>query len=369
MSLSESIIQKIHKDGPISFRDFMEMSLYYPGLGYYTSAKDKIGSQGDYYTSPVLTPIFGKMIGKQLEEMWYALGKEEFIIVEYGAGTGSLCYDILNRLKNNKELYDTLTYCIIEKSEVMRQKEYRYIGMHEKKVSWYNTIGDIPKITGCILSNEVIDNFPVHLVMMEDELMEVFIDYNNDFIELLKPASEELKNYLQEQNIILPKGYRTEINLQAIEWIKEIAAAIKKGFVLTIDYGYTSSELYRDNRSLGTLACYYRHTVNADPYNNVGEQDITTHANFSALAQWGFKNGLECCGFTNQAHFLRGLGLTDHLRKNENENDEADNNKKIFQMHTLLMDMGSKFKVLIQQKGLQQPRLSGMMFSQQITEQ
>src|SRR5215217_7775652 len=106
VSMTEIIKQKIKKDGPVSFRDFMEMALYYPEYGYYTSAEDKIGKHGDYYTSPYLTSMFGFMIAKQLEEMWYILDKKPFTIVEYGAGSGSLCNDILNQLKNNKQLYD-----------------------------------------------------------------------------------------------------------------------------------------------------------------------------------------------------------------------------------------------------------------------
>lgn len=365
MSLSEIITQKIRKDGPISFRDFMEIALYHPELGYYTSAGDKIGERGDFYTSPYFTSIFGELIGKQLEEMWHLLGRQAFTVVEYGAGTGALCRDILNQLKNNEELYDKLHYCIIEKSPVMREKEKMIL---PEKVSWYDTIQDIPAITGCILSNEVVDNFSVHQVVMEDELMEVFVDDENGFVERLNPASSALKNYLDQLKVRLPNGFRTEINLQAIEWIEEVAAALKKGFVLTIDYGYPSSELYSRDRSSGTLVCYNKHQVNYLPYSNIGEQDITAHVNFSALGHWGLQNGLEHCGFTNQAYFLRALGLVDHLKKMEESGKykHASNQEKAFMIHTFLMDMGSKFKVLIQHKGLQQPTLSGLTFSQQL---
>ena len=130
MLLSEIIAEKIKREGPISFRDFMEMSLYYPELGYYTSIDDKIGKNGDYYTSSDLTSIFGAMIGTQIEEMWEIAGMEPFTIIEYGAGTGLLCHDILEYLKNNTKLYDELNYCIIEKSAVMREKQKKRL--HEK---------------------------------------------------------------------------------------------------------------------------------------------------------------------------------------------------------------------------------------------
>ena len=248
MQLSEIIINKIKKEGPISFRDYMEMALYYPSTGYYNSAANKIGKEGDYYTSPVLSSFFGEMIGKQMEEMWILLGKIPFTIVEYGAGTGALCSGIIEYLKNNFELFENLTYVIIEKGESMRKAQEKRFS---HKVKWFNSIEKAGPINGCILSNEVLDNFAVHKVVMKEELMEVFLDHEKDFIEILKPAGEKLKNYLLEQQIVLPKNYTTEINLQAIEWIKEIAENLNTGFVFTIDYGFEANELYSEKRNSG----------------------------------------------------------------------------------------------------------------------
>lgn len=362
MPLSEIIIQRIKKEGPISFHDFMEMSLYYPELGYYTSTKDKIGQNGDFYTSSNLTAAFGAMIARQIEEMWNLLDQNPFTIVEYGAGTGALCHDILDYLKNNDKLYEKLNYCIIEKSLPMREKEKTHLN---EKVSWYDTIQEIPEITGCILSNELVDNFSVHQVIMEDELMEVFVDYNNGFIEILKPAEKALTDYLSELNVVLPKGFQTEINLEATEWVKEIAVSLKKGYAITIDYGYPSSELYSKRRSCGTIICYNKHRINEHPYHDIGEQDITAHVNFSALCHWGFKNGIECCGFTDQAHFLLALGFKEYLRKTTETGQNLKHSalNEALLTHTLLMDMGSKFKVLIQQKGMSKKTLSGLKFS------
>src|ERR1700738_1685488 len=160
--LQEIIINKIRKDGPICFQDFMEMALYYPELGYYNHPEhNKIGKKGDFYTSSYLSPAFGAMVARQIEEMWRLLGGKAFTIVEYGAGTGILCHDILEHLKSNTELYRELRYCIIEKSPVMREIESLYL---KEKVSWHNSIGELPGINGCILSNELIDNFSVHQV-------------------------------------------------------------------------------------------------------------------------------------------------------------------------------------------------------------
>ena len=370
MQVSEIIIDKIRKNGPISFRDFMDISLYFPGSGYYTSPGNKIGKTGDYYTSPHVSSVFGHMIGKQLEEMWNLLGRKSFAVVEYGGGMGLLCRDILDYCKNNNEFYDQIEYYIIEKNPAApgkREKNLQAQPNTNKKIKWIESIRDIGEINGCILSNELLDNFPVHRVVMQDELMEVFVGYKHGFVEILRPATKSLKDYFAELNVILPKGYCTEINLQAIAWLEEIAMVLKKGFVLTIDYGFSSSELYSIQRSLGTLLCYYNHTINDRPYSNIGKQDITSHVNFSALRHWGVKNGLEYCGFTNQAQFLLSLGLAGYLKKIEKngKDNPAGDQEKGLSIHTLLMDMGKKFQVLIQQKEMKQPRLSGLMFSRQ----
>ncbi|WP_223233117.1 class I SAM-dependent methyltransferase [Chitinophaga sp. CF418] len=336
----------------------MEMALYYPQLGYYTSDRNKIGANGDYYTSTDLSAVFGAMLGRQLEEMWNLMGREAFTIVEYGAGTGALCHDLLDYLKNNQPFYNQLRYCIIEKSPFMREIEKAYLS---EKVEWYDSIADIGDFTGCVLSNELLDNFPVHEVVMEDELMEVFVDYESGFSELLHPAQEVLKDYLKQLHVTLPKGFRTEINLQAIDWLREIAHSLKKGFVLTIDYGYSSAELYREYRCQGTLLCYHEHQVNDDPYHHIGEQDITAHVNFSALNHWGLKNGLECCGFTEQGYFLRSLGLMDYLRTPDQnvESELLSLPVKAIAIHRLLNNIGTQLKIFIQRKGLIATELTG----------
>lgn len=361
MLLSEIIIERIKKEGPLSFRDFMEMALYYPELGYYNSSQNKIGTDGDFYTSANLTAAFGAMIGRQIEEMWRNLEKKPFKIVEYGAGTGLLCHDILDYLKNNISLYNSLTYSIIEKSSSMREIQKKHL--HEK-VSWYNSIQEITEINGCILSNELIDNFSVHQVIMEDQLKEVFVDYKDGFIEILKPAKQELADYLAALNVQLPEGFRTEINLEAVSWIKDISKSLKKGYVITIDYGSLSAELYSNRRSCGTLLCYYKHQKNDNPYQFIGQQDITTHTNFSAISHWGSQYGMDCCGSVDQAQFLLALGIKEYQNSalNNNPNNLAQAMQESLINYRLLIDMGMKFKVLIQQKGVPEYPLSGLKF-------
>jgi len=186
---------------------------------------------------------------------------------------------------------------------------------------------------------------------MKKELMEVFVDYQNGFTEILYPASSELKKYFTELKVTLPEDYRTEVNLQVLQWLKEIAGALQKGFIITIDYGATSEELYQPSASNGTILCYNHQQVNEKYYCDIGEQDITTHVNFSALQHWGRRYGIECCGYTLQSHFLHALGLVPLLKNSKME------------CYPLMMDTATKFKVLIQQKGFQRCLLTGMQFA------
>jgi SAM-dependent MidA family methyltransferase len=359
MELSELIQTHIRENGPISFRDFMEAALYHPKHGYYMADREKIGTGGDFYTSCCLGPVFGAMIGKQLSEMWQLSGEAEFTVVEFGAGDGRLCHDILDYFREYTSLYDQLHYVIIEKSPFMREKEKAHL---PEKVCWHDGLETVGVFNGCVLSNELVDNLAVHQVVMQDELMEVFLDDRDGLVEVLKPASAALNNYFEALDVRLPVAYRTEVNLEAKEWLSTITRYLHKGYVMTIDYGYLSDELYRPSRSRGTLLCYNRHQINEDFFQQIGRQDITAHVNFSALRLWGEQLGLSCCGLTSQAEFLLALDFKAHLRQQQ----VADGDIVQLAMQEarltrkLLVDMGSKFKVLVQQKGLPDRQLSGL---------
>ena len=357
-SLSDIIVETIKGHGPISFKDFMENALYHPQLGYYISEKQKLGPQGDFYTSPELTPIFGKIVTHQLVEMWEYLGRRQFTIVEYGAGTDSLCRDILCQSKGHSPFYDGLRYIIIEKSPAMRTLQKKTLF---EKVRWVETVHELPAFSGCILSNELIDNFAVHVVVMEDQLMEVYVDYDQGFVEILKPAGQQLLNYFDEQQLSLPRGFRTEVNLEALQWIKEVSQHLEEGFVLTMDYGYSAAELCETRNKSGSIMCYYRHTVNDNPFHLIGEQDITAHVNFSALKHWGAKYGLTCCGYTTQAQFLRSLGIMRELRSAETQ--DLVNRSDLKKINSLIFGLGQKIKLMIQQKGKPCKFLTGLQFA------
>lgn len=345
MTLSTIIADRIRRQGPIRFKDFMEMALYHPGLGYYMNPDQPLGAGGDYYTSPYLTPAIGYVIGRQLEQMWRQLGKKPFTIVEYGAGTGMLCKDILEYIRTKPGFFDGVSYVIIEKSPAMRTREQALLGEFTGKVGYADDIKSLGPVEGCVFSNELLDNLSVHLVEMAGGLQEVWVDVDQEghFLERRRNADPVLHHYFEESNVVLPPGYRTEINLEARSWLGDVAHALERGWVLTIDYGYTAAEYYAPGRNSGTLLCYRKHRVCDDPYQSVGEQDITAHVNFTDLHRWGQRSGLDTEGLLPQPCFLLGHGLGEYL-------EQAKVPPRV--KHTLLLGMGGRFKVLIQKKGL-----------------
>jgi SAM-dependent MidA family methyltransferase len=353
MCVADLIKEEIRATGPLSFRNFMEAALYNPQQGYYCSSINRIGKNGDFYTSPHFTPLFGELIARQIEQMWRISGDNEFSIVEFGGGNGRLCLDILGYLKENHDLYKGLHYYIIEKS-----MQAGNVPFYHDNVCWLHNSDSLENISGCILSNELVDNLSVHRVQMLDGLQEIFVDFNNNsFTEVLKKDDGTLQHYLSELHVQLSPGYLTEINLDALDWMQETARILKKGFVLTIDYGYANREFYSMQHRHGNLNCYYRHTRNVNPYSHVGEQDITAHINFSALYHWGLKYGLAYSGFTTQQYFLQSLGIASHIQQMEQKGKAYCRNKEeVFNLsYRFLTDMSSKLKVLIQNKGIDAP--------------
>lgn len=366
------IKERIREGGPISFRDFMELTLYHPEFGYYTSPGEKIGKEGDYYTSPHLTPIFGRLIGKQISEMARLLGVGELSIVEMGAGKGLLAADVLDFLKEeDKDFYGNVGYHIIELSNWLKTKQRD--ALNEHSVLWHKSLDDLTTgIKGVFISNELVDSFPVHLIIIKKgRLMEIFVDWSEGpcgvegrFVETIKdPSTDALRDYFRVLGVDLPDGYRTEVNLDALKWMERIGYILEKGFVITIDYGYFSDELYQPYRSGGTLLSYYRHNISEDPLVRIGYQDITSHVNFSALIHRGMKIGLELTGFIEQARFLINMGIEEYLKGlAAGSRDYRDYLKKMLPVKNLLMPgMGETFKVLIQHRGTGRPSLRGII--------
>ncbi|HZI50370.1 MAG TPA: SAM-dependent methyltransferase [Terriglobia bacterium] len=321
--------KRINQEGPIPFRDFMEEALYHPEFGYYTSARDPIGRQGDFYTSSDLDPIFGKLLAKKFGQMADALGivPELFTIIELGAGRGLLAREILTQQR--------FRYCILERSALMRQRQRENLNGHE--VEW---LEDLPRdVTGCIFSNEFFDALPVRrIVRRNGRLREIYV--TAEFSEIEGDPQESL-------DLPLAEGQLADISTDARRWMGRIAQSLKRGYHLAIDYGYEDREFYA--RPRGTLMCYWHHQVVEDPYVRIGEQDITAHVNFSDLMREGSKGGLVTEDFRTQMDFLIQLGILAEFESLVPATTiEAIQRVTALKKLILPGGMGERFKVLIQ---------------------
>lgn len=346
----------------------MEMALYEPGLGYYASEKTEIGKAGDFYTSSHLHPAFGAMIGRQVEEMWEVMKRPtDFHVIEIGAGAGYMCKDILNYL-TKRDFFNLLTYVIVEHSPFMQHKQEKLLEGFLHRVKWCSSLKEAGSIRGCILSNELLDAFPVHLIEMEDELREVYVDADRGTLFEIKGdvSTGAIADYLNEFSIELPKGYRTEINLRIKDWLRSVDEVLSEGFILAIDYGYSAQDYYSDDRNRGTLLCYYKHQINEDPYKNIGEQDITAHVNFSSVKKWGEDIGLKTLGFCQQGVFLIALGIDEII--NELHESSPDYLFEVAKIKGLILPgtMGETHKVIVQYKGRGLPEPKGFSIKNQV---
>ncbi len=374
-SIVSELKDRIEERGRVTFEEFMDIALYHPEYGYYTSKKARIGKEGDYYTSTDVHRAFGVCIMRQIEEMNLILNHSPLNVVEVGAGKGLLCADILlSAMEKSPTLFNELRYFIVEKSPDFIERQKRHIeelGLMDK-VTWVPEIKEgLSGNIGIVLSNELIDAFPVHKVRYSNGLWnEIYVTtHNGELVEVSGELScNELSAFLSSfipHPSSLSDGYTTEVNLKAIDWIKGVGNRLQKGFVITIDYGYPQKELYSAERNRGTLMCYFKHQASEDPYLNIGEQDITTHIDFTSLAEAGRSAGLEVTGFTDQSYFLMGCGIEEEFQQLEAINAEnigAFKNNITLKKLLIPGGMGSTFKVLIQQKGMERARLRGFSF-------
>jgi SAM-dependent MidA family methyltransferase len=366
------ILSQIEQQGPIPFSQFMEWCLYHPRYGYYRTKGVKIGASGDYYSSPAVHPIFAVLIGRQLLQMSEILGGERFDVIEMGGGRGFLSEDILNWAeKKDPAFYDRLHYHLFESGPFFLAEERERLRHHEKrgKVFWIDPEafpGGKDTVQGCFLSNELVDAFPVHRVVMDHgDVKEIYVsDRDGQFVEQWsQPSDPRIPAYFDSMDILLEEGQKAEVNLQALDWMEHVGHSLRKGFVLTIDYGYLAHELYASYRREGTLLCYFQHRTSENPYERLGRQDITSHVNFTSLIRKGEEVGLHFTGLVPQFRFLIGLGILQEMETIGKEMPPMDGLKLRLSLKHLMepeAGMGEVFKVLIQHKRVDAFDLAGL---------
>jgi SAM-dependent MidA family methyltransferase len=304
------------------------------------------------------------MVGRQLREMWRALGHPgRFAVVEAGAGNGTLCRDILVWTRRiAPDLAAALFYLIVEPISGLRARQ-RELLESESLDAWVKWAERLPPpVEGCILSNELLDSMPVHRVRIRDgQLQELFVTWDGiGFAEDYRRASGRLSRYFADLGLAPGEGCRAEVNFEAPRWLSRAATSLKRGFVLTFDYGYEASELYAPWRTDGTLLCFYKHNPSADPYARIGRQDMTSHVDFTTLRRAGEEAGLATVGFTSQAQFLMNMGITEALPPVEAEIDLEERLARRRAVSELVDPAGlGRIKVLAQAKGVDSVRLRG----------
>ena len=339
------IAEEIHAAGGVlGFDRFMELALYAPGLGYYVAGLPKLGASGDFVTAPEISPLFGRCLATQYQEVRAALGGGD--LLEFGAGSGALAVDLLAELAHRDALPER--YLILEPSPDLqaRQRETIAERLPEQghRVQWLTTLPD--GFQGVAIANEVLDAMPVHRFCIDEDGVpaEIFValdeagdgaadDAGKEKVEgasegageetdealveqVGSPRSKGLQNAvlaLQARGLALEPGYRSEVNLRLAPWMRALAGAMERGLVLIIDYGYPRREYYHPQRRAGTLISHHQHQAKAALFARLGLQDISAHVDFSAVADAAIAAGLTLAGYSTQANFLIGCGLDQHM--------------------------------------------------------
>ncbi len=330
--------------GWISFARFQELALYEHGLGYYAGGSYKFGAEGDFVTGPELTPLFGYALARQVAQVMAASAP---VVLEAGAGSGRLAADLLRGL-------DALgaaprRYLILELSGELRARQRETLEREAPqlagRVEWLAALPD--SFSGCIVANELLDAMPVQLLAWrEDGLMErgVGVDGEGRFAWSERPADGRLRDLAAELPVAAP--YVGEIAPIARAWVAEWGRRLARGALILIDYGLPRHEYYHPQRSGGTLRCHYRHRAHDNPFWWPGLSDITTHVEFTAIAEAAHGAGLDVLGYTTQAAFLMNCGIGDLLAARQAEGGDAAKSLGAVQVLLAPSEMGELFKVL-----------------------
>lgn len=365
--LGAFLAERIRERGPITFAEYMEACLYHPQYGYYA----KLGQQPrrDYFTSVDVSPLFGRLLARQFEEIWVQLDRPDpFWLIEAGAGIGSLAKCVLDFVGESfPDFYAAVRYIGVERSETRRLAQPRLLKQHAE-LGRFSSGAEPPTeiAVGCIFSNELLDAMPVHRVFEERrKLGELYVAVEGGgFCD--QPgslSSPRIAEYFAEQAIVLHEGQQAEAGLAARDWIRDAGNRLRRGFVLSIDYGREGRELYNEQHMRGTLLAYDRHRASEELYRAPGEQDLTAHVNFTALELWGKGSGLTPTGLTTQSSFLLALARRSNFvdleiaGAGEQEKLSA---RLLFKTLIHPEGMGETFQVFIQHKGIESPRLTGL---------
>ncbi|HXI01963.1 MAG TPA: SAM-dependent methyltransferase [Candidatus Saccharimonadales bacterium] len=358
--------RRLREAGRIPFSEFMAAALYEPGLGRYCRADPPMGPAGDYVTSPEVDRAFGLLIGRAVAEMWERAGgpdpRRPFTIIEAGPGRGTLCRDILSGLASERpDLHAEARYLLVESSGPLREAQQDLLKSEAAaagKVAWrdWRSLLEEGPFRGCIVANELLDAFPVHLVERAGgRLREIYVELGEGdrLVEAAgDPATPEIAEYFERLEVELEEGQRAEVNLEALRWVREAGSILGPGYLLVVDYGHEAPELFSERHHGGTLLGYRRHRLVTDPLESPGDVDLTAHVDFTSLAAAARAGGFGDTVLTTQRNLLVAMGLPAliaGLAAPGAGGGEAERVRRRFALHTLMhpSGMGEIFRVFI----------------------
>jgi SAM-dependent MidA family methyltransferase len=312
--LIQFIRTEIERDGPIPFARFMELALYHPEHGYYASGRASIGRRGDFFTNVSVGPLFGKLLAAQFAEIWEKLARPaDFTIVEQGAHDGALAADVLSTLcQSSGECFAATSYVILEPFLIWRERQQQHLRNFSGKISWLESIDQVRPFAGVHFSNELFDSLPVHLIVSggvakgATDWKEKFVAVTGDSF-AFTTANLSRSELRLDQLGFFPPGFETEVSVAAPKLMREIALKLLSGVILTIDYGFVRGEFYALDRGEGSLQMRAKQKKLSSSFQGIGLADISTHVDWTALAEAALSSGAKPIGFTDQHHFLTGI--------------------------------------------------------------
>jgi len=362
MSLREMIEQEIRQRGPMPFSRYMEICLYDPAQGYYSRNAEQFGKAGDFYTSSDVHAVFGRLLARQFEEMWRALDRPPQIeILELGPGRGLFARDVLDwSRKKFPDFFGALTYTLQESSPALRARLHETLRTHLEAGKATVPEGPptplsrslAPEIPLIVFANEFFDALSVEILSTQGKL---HIALEHDRLrEIWLPPTEDELEFLDRYSVHPEPGERVEISLPAQHWTTQIAHTLQRGFLLIIDYGYTRDEQLAGHRR-GTLMAYRQHSASDNPYEAPGEQDLTAHVNFTALAAVAAQAGMKVQNLLTQSQFLMRIGAANQFADAfEDCRLPQERAKVALQLKHLVTPagMGETFQVLAASRGI-----------------
>lgn len=366
---SELVMENLAKEikanqGWINFEDFFDFVMYKPGLGYYSAGAKKLGPSGDFTTSPEISRLFGKTVSNQVIALLNNF--ESPSIIEVGAGSGKLAYDIINNLINSKVDFDK--YYILEVSAdfIERQKQELSLLPDDafEKVIWLDSILEAP-VEGIVIGNEVIDALPFkRFTVVNHKIQEIGVSIKNGQLaestrNADKTLAEEVRLIEKALNRDFEQNYTSEIRLNIGQWLKGISSMLKSGAILFIDYGYSRQEYYAADRKNGSMICHYRNTAHENPFLNLGVQDISASVEFTLLAEKALEEHLEVGLFASQSDFLINGNILGELDKIEDDTLRIELTQEIKQL-LMPSQMGQTFKCMMLYKNISLDSFEGI---------